>query len=511
VKNWETFNGHWEAGKGTDYMGGPLISAHIGGGPTFDYWPRVHHICEMLTASGDRRIVAICSSGLGIHAENPDGLFVYNNSTWDGTWLPHYGGLTYPYDTAAFGQYLVIADAHGKLMSWNAEGDFSTSVTEITDAPNASTIINFGDRIVAAGIDEHPLKLQWSVRNDHTDWTGVGSGYEELFGGAGAESDRLMKLVCVNDEVAVIFRERSLQHIIVTGIALTPFRFSRVEGGRGIIAPASAKNTPIGIVHVTEDNIYAYTLNGYTPIGNEVKTEILGAMYNHNLMQACYNPATLKYHLLVWQGASLPMMGSPATIYTFNLRENTWTRREYASTCGIQCLGVASDPSTGGTIDSLSGTIDNLSGTIDDLGRQAGFKRMLVLGTIGSGVMRETSSYTEDHYATFVATAVPSELRTMQLVGSSREKRVTVTSMEIEYTSSGATTLPLEYSLDNGVTWTAYGTFSLVATSKILITEIRKVIQSYNVMFRIVTTSLSDVKIFGLACTAIDAQPVVIK
>lgn len=146
------------------------------------------------------------------------------------------------------------------------EIDFSTfSYSLIVGSPVCRHITTFGSRLVASYIvtntGDFPSRIQWCVKNDNTDWAGLGSGFDDLLSSPGGVVDTQLGVYPISDTEAIAVRSGSYWTLRLTGFSDAPFEFSsrfiqqRIESQRGVCY------IPGGIAVVARDDIYLITPN----------------------------------------------------------------------------------------------------------------------------------------------------------------------------------------------------------------------------------------------------------
>src|SRR3990167_4515165 len=142
-----------------------------------------------------------------------------------------------------------------------------THFSPLTGGPSAYDIVTFDNRLVAWNCSSIGQRAQWCVAGDPEDWTGIGSGSEDLVDMQGAGT----RIFVSNDELilasnAEIWRGRAI------GEPYT-FQFVPLERRLGMPFPRAALNTPLGIFWLGDQNmIYRLAGGQITPFGQPWQT-----------------------------------------------------------------------------------------------------------------------------------------------------------------------------------------------------------------------------------------------
>lgn len=142
----------------------------------------------------------------------------------------------------------------------------------------------FAGRVL--GFERDTANLYWSVKNDHTDWSGSGSGNEPLRNSPGVIVDTGMGLFPVDDTHCLAVRAGSVWLITTTEQVDVPFKFDFLY--RVSIANRKALSySPVGVYALGLDDVYLLNVSGPKRIG----APIIGGWINndyiiHNLYQA---------------------------------------------------------------------------------------------------------------------------------------------------------------------------------------------------------------------------------
>lgn len=205
--------------------------------------------------------------------------------------------------------------------------------SHVTQAPGAKGIATLANRAVAWGCatvaspSHIQQRVQWSVAGDPFDWTGIGSGSEDLVDMQGSAT----RIFVQNDEL-ILATDREIWRGRYVGQPYD-FQFSPITNV-GIPYQSAAIQTPYGIFWLGED-LNVYTLRGdeavpigtaFQPILRREMRVVLVAQPAANLPFFTYNEEL--QHLRLWY--ALGSAGGAATrSITMDLANQSWWRDHY--------------------------------------------------------------------------------------------------------------------------------------------------------------------------------------
>lgn len=388
----------------------------------------------------------------------------------------------------AWGGALLFTDGSTGLYSITlADGTFEL----IETAPIGLHLTTFAGRTILSYILGHPTRIQWSTRNSNEDWSGEGSGYDDMLSSPGGLIDIQHGIVPLNDIEALVFRTGSVWIMSQTGNANAPFNFFQ-RFTQGTDAPGSIAKLPNQrVIMLGRDDVYMVTASEMRPLGLPVRSQLIGGNFLPAKAIGCYDPKLMEYRLRV---PSATDSGS-STLWRWHEITGAWSRDIYPST--IRRIGLG-DTLAVDAIEDLVGTIEAQVGTIEQLGvsgRRQGL--IMVIGDNISAYEDDVNDDIEDD-----GTTTPFELMiTSSLVQPGGPLiRATLVTLQIEYTATQAGTGTIEESTDGGVTWSAYGTMTFEATTVPLLAIVRRTIDKARYQFRLRATDM-----FGLEVIAATA------
>lgn len=301
---------------------------------------------DLIRANGKKVTIRFCTR----HIE----IFNYASSMWRVFSLALHGNEDDLFTWTSWGDKLLFSNFVDGM--W--ELDFqSYAITKVTGAPGAKHLTVFGNRVVATAVNAHskflPYRIQWSVKNNYLDWTGIGSGFEDLFGAPGGVVDEAMATIPMTDEAAFVIRATSTWQMSQSGVAIAPFRFSRLLR-IGSPSRYSIVETPRGAVFLNNKSVYTVGVGSFNDIGKYAINRIKANFEECRDAYAIYDSTRDEYRL-----------SNCNVVFRYRWDEGGWTKDLYEFR--LRSLGIQIQGKTGYPIDSLLGTVDELDGTIDDL------------------------------------------------------------------------------------------------------------------------------------------------
>lgn len=145
----------------------------------------------------------------------------------------------------------------------------------IAGSPAAFHITGFANRVVASRVTGNLGYVQWSVKNDSDDWSGLGSGFEDLLVAAGSRADRPWSVWPISETQAIVVCERSLMMMTATDNFDAPFRFTLISGAEGTPYPYTVAAVPGGIIYAGWTDIWYVTEGSITPLTKPFLNETL--------------------------------------------------------------------------------------------------------------------------------------------------------------------------------------------------------------------------------------------
>lgn len=366
------------------------------------------------------------------------------------------GGFSGKADRMTVSQFfdrMYLADGIDEL--W--EVDFSTSkVSKVDGSPRGQFTITFADRILVGNLreavgGERPNKIRWCVNGNPNDWTGLGSGEEDL--AARDLGDEIMGMFDFEDQ-AVVLRRRSIMHLTRQPFADAPFRFTTVVRGMGCDLPYTGVKIPGAIIYADQGtrDVYIYSPGSRPqPIASGINRSLYEDLASTEFAEATWNPFEKEYHL----GLSWETTGTIQRVWVFNLENQAWS---YDDSPEITTLGRALTTLSQTAIDDLVGTIDGLSGSIDELGTSGILTSAMYKGTLDGKVLEQSFASDNDHDAT----AFEFLFSSPNFGSLSRRRTLKELRLQLDVLADGSVTLEADRDED-AATWQLSKTAALTA------------------------------------------------
>jgi hypothetical protein len=371
-----------------------------------------------------------------------------------------------------WGEYLVIGCETG-VYELNIG---ARTYTKLANAPGCKHITTFGSRLVLSWIfssgTEYPRRVQWCVKNDNTDWSGLGSGFEDLLSTPGGITDFQLGCYPVNDREAILVRSGSLWTATLTGQVDAPFEFSFLRGDLPCDAPYSVATIGVNaLIYVTRNNVIVASISGKKEVGMQIRSQLLASGNAMRRMVGTFDPHRNEYRLII------PGSG---VVWRYNIIKEVWTKDTYPFQIKHTAASVYQRQLS---IDELTGTIDSLTGPIDELGLQAITPTVLFTMENANYVVRETEGVLTDVTTAGGSTAIGWQLDTGYVPAPSGLHTVEIHSQHIHLTTP--TGITITFSSNDGTGWTTYSTLDTVSDSEPRPYRVRKNIHRKKLRLRI--------------------------
>lgn len=347
--------------------------------------------------------------------------------------------------------------------------------TKITEAPqDAQTLQVFNGRLVATNMANNPRRVQWSVKFDSNDWTGLGSGFEDLQGVNTYSGNYPLRVIAESDTVALVFRQDSCDMMQATDRFDSPFVFSSLHRNLPSISTRAIARAKVGTVTVNGRGVYVVTPSNATLVGEGLTTTadigLLDVNYGLRIPTrkwfGAYHPGTDEYWLQ-----------TEYATYRYQFKYNSWV--EFEATAGYP---VAISPADGAINGPYNGLIGDYASQIGNFGD---------LTNISQGPISIAVGQYDYLYDTYNANPAV-QIETSDIDLTVRNKQVTIQEFELEYYCDNAQTYTVEYSIDSGASWSTYGTITSSGTVfHSRLATIRKVVTGKQIRFRLSCNSNS--------------------
>jgi hypothetical protein len=436
---------------------------------------------------------------------------------WNGSvWVTVAG--TYTLTGSLDDQFTFVPWLDDLLFSNGVDGLFryissQLRIEKVTAGPAARHLSVFNGRVIASDVIDSTGKqrkrFRWSVKNSFTDWTGTGSGFEDLLSAPGGIVDRQLGVWPITDTHALVVRSRSIWQLSASGIADAPFRPNRLFSNVEIESHHAIALVPeSGIIVTVIDDVLEITLGGIRRLAPQFRGHILQHRGKLSTAVALYEQQTQNYWLIV---------PADSEIMRYSRLDQAWTHHDYPAavrwitpallapnfltfddlTGTFDALpGTFDDPV--GAFDALEGTLDGLIGTFDDLADNVSREGGIIICT-SEAVVQENATLSGDDFGDgLISSGV--EARTKTLIAEHPLKMGSLLSARVHYESTASQTLLGEYSLDQGASWSAFSTKAIVPTAGMAVLRMQRFepVTAYQVQFRLRSTTLGKLTILGL-------------
>ncbi|KKM91687.1 hypothetical protein LCGC14_1226020 [marine sediment metagenome] len=247
------------------------------------------------------------------------------------------------------------------LFAWGGPSD-NTGFSTLTQGPIARDVSLFNNRPIAWNIHELSSasrvvnRVQWPVGGDPEDWTGIGSGFEDLvdMGGAGTR-------VIATEQEIILFSTREVWRGRRIGGEFI-FQYSPLTRELGAPFAKAVLNTTQGIFWLGSDfNIWRYIGGQISPIGNDIQRTLRDTAQNLDTAFFSYN-AELQQLTLFY--AATPT-DRPNRAFTTHIKDGAWTPQRMSF--AVSQAFAFGAPSSATTWGGLQGTLSNQSQSYDDM------------------------------------------------------------------------------------------------------------------------------------------------
>lgn len=339
-----------------------------------------------------------------------------------------------PFAITGWGDTLVFSGGIGKAYQLAYGPD---TITEIATSPTGIIdLTTFGTRVVAS-LDSN--RIQWSVRANSLDWSGLGSGYEDLKSAPGGKNDKQVAIVPITDEVAYVVRSNSIWQMNITGDFDAPFSFSRLYTHVGSKYTKTVVAIPRGLICVGDRQVWMITPEGFKDIGAPIVKRLIDGIDWLSQASSTYDTLNGEYRLGLW----IPRVGGGLDQYIlrYSIAKDAWTEDTYPY-----------------RIRSMTYTLFNSDVTSTDVRKPGTIYAMADFGTQFVAKDDESRDNTVLRDASEIGGTAAGGFRIetgdIRLRDDLLQKEVV--EIVLVYEAAVAFTLNLDYSYDGGVSWLPY-------------------------------------------------------
>lgn len=285
----------------------------------------------------------------------------------------------------------------------------------LTGAPRAAAVGEFDNYLVAFNVNGFMNRVQWPVRGEPSNWTGEGSGFEDLLEmrGVGAA------VVPTPDGRVYLMSNEEIWYGVRAAYP-AQFNFFPLEPDVGVQDAASIQHCDRGIIFLaTDKSVRLLPFGGgrsvnLSPSLQATLRDIVNADYSAGTFQGVYDPLTKAYYLTCQHGLS-------RRSYVINTETGAWG---YTTIAALQ--------GNGGGLAVRSGEYINTSQIV------------LIANSTGT-VYSLNSTLGTDSGSTVTATWQSAQIAT-DLPGNWKQ----VTEVALDYRTTSRSTVTLKLSTDGG-------------------------------------------------------------
>lgn len=372
-----------------------------------------------------------------------------------------YNTLTHAWDALTGGP---LTGANTKLFSWAtsqesvvfSQGVDAVQIIDLTapttfaglsaDAPPAKYITRFADRLFLGFTFEtatnRPYRIRWSINSDHTDWTGIGSGFRD-----NTEEPYFIRQLRKLQNSLAVYTERSIWLGERTGVASAPTRYTLAASDVGLYAPFTLDGFRESQFFLGNDNFYLFNGGAPVPFGDSIRDAVFNRL-NPKALENCWSitmPDTQEYLSFLCEGDS----NYPTKVWAFNYGRRIW----YPWVTSGHTCGVRHRLDSTVTIDDLLDTIDDQGWLLDDIFMSDAYPALLTGKTDGK-IYRWSTTYFSDNGAAIDAYWTSKDFTTDDVAEGFSRHFVGIVKVGVSYRDPGSPfTLLFSYSSDGGATW----------------------------------------------------------
>lgn len=352
---------------------------------------------------------------------------------------------------AAWGGKLMFTDQTSGLY----EIDFSTKTYAlIAAAPVGKHLTVFGGRVVLSNIDGEPTRVQWSVKNNNADWSGLGSGYDDMLSAPGGVIDVQKGIFPITDTEAFVVRTSSIWVMTLTGFSDAPFAFT-YRFAQGTDASQSIVRLPSqALMMLGKDDVVVVTSSGIQEVGIPVRNQMVTDAYVPRNAIGVWDSRKMAYRIYIPPATPTAAQSS---VWEFFMPTQAWSLSIYPFQITAMAAGGGQRALT---IGELSGLIIDLDGPIGELGLLGRLSGVL-FGTAAFRVLQESDTATTDVTNAGTTQPVPIDIWSGLVQPGGSLLRAQLLQMALEYVTGRSLSVSIYVSPDGGITWELYGTLAL--------------------------------------------------
>jgi hypothetical protein len=326
------------------------------------------------------------------------------------------------------------------------------------DCPAAKYMTRFADRLflgftVEATIPK-PFRVRWPVNNDHTNWTGIGSGFRDT----GEEPNFVRNILKLQNSLGV-YTERSIWLGERTGAATAPTRYTLVASDVGLYSARTLVGFRESHFFLGPDNFYLFNGGAPTAIGEAVRDAVFSELNPESLNNSWSTilSDTQEYLTFCCTGDR----NYPSKIWAFNYGRNIW----YPWVAQRHTCGATHRLDATVRIDDLIDTIDAQTWLLDDVFNSNAYPSLLTGHTNGL-IYRWSNSFPSDDGIAIDAYWTSKDLTADDVSEGFSHHFVRIKKVGVSYRDPGSVfTLLFSFSTNGGRSWSAEEAVTMGGTS----------------------------------------------
>lgn len=339
----------------------------------------------------------------------------------------------------------ILTNGINPLFAWNGPSS-STGFSTLTEAPIAKDVALLDNSILAWNIRElsstsrFVQRVQWCVGGNPEDWTGIGSGFEDLVDMRGEGT----RIFTQGDEAVLA----STEEIWVGRVIGGPFRFQFAPLSRSLGIPyaRAALQTPLGLFWLGPD-FMVYRLAGrqIEPIGLPIQRDLRETLKSPQNAFFSYHPqiGAVTIHYSAAAGAAADRA------WTYHVSPQAWTPQRFATGLAVGFVGPTASSAT--TWGGLIGTMGSQGFTFNELLGVTGADSAYLLSSTGTAWRFDASATSDDGATVLHSATLPLGLDAFRRFDF-HETRLKIaapsaSSLSVGFSGDGGSTVPVEMNL----------------------------------------------------------------
>lgn len=359
-------------------------------------------------------------------------------NTWDSIANTNFTGGDedfFSFATVTESQILIITNGFDSIRKWNGSGNNSA----LGGSPGFAKFVTYlSPYVLLAYVTESgdikPWKVKWCDTDAPETWSGGNAGSALL----SSEPSPIRQIMKLNEFVAV-YKEESL-HLGRKVETSDIFVFEPIKSGIGLVAPRAVADAEGNHYFMGLNDFYVWNGLRVDSIGKGVRDEVFSRL-NRTKQARCF-ALHIQELTEVWFFVIISGYDWPTEVWKFNYREGFW----YQDTCDQLTAAIKWQSFSSRTWDDMTGTWDQQN-EIWDSGTNATNWEDIVFG-LSTGFCHQLNYNTTNDNGV----AVNSYFITKDFTGDTLEfnKRW----LKIDIWAKGPGKLYIDYSTDEGNTWT---------------------------------------------------------